>query len=194
VLGAVRLEHQFTGEKLLAPQGAELSVAATSLDSIRTSPGMCRCDAPPQPVLVGVTKEQAEAAAKQPAQKAAEPSAEAVPRETLARQKPAREREEPRVVAVMPPLTFDANAPAPPAPARPEVVRLIHEVRVQPAAVFTGRVVPREKTKSPTAIAKADAKSKAAAQAPGETKEKKPGFGTRLKGFFARLFGRKPKG
>ncbi len=181
VLGAVRLEHQLTGERLLAPQGAELTVPATSLNSITTSPGICRCDAPPQPVIVGVSKDAAEAAAAQPKPPAPSVAPQPEPRARAAEATPpATPREEPRVIAVMPPLTFDAKNPNPPRPAGPEMVRLIREVRVQPATVFRGRVEPRKP---------------AAPRATGiDEKEKKPGFGTRLKNFFRRLFGGKPKG
>lgn len=197
VLGAVRLEHQLTGERLLAPQGAELTVPATSLNSITTSPGICRCDAPPEPVTIGVTKEAAEAAAAKPKPAAPPPTVarQPEPQRELARgpSQPARPREEPRVIAVMPPLTFDAKNPDPPRPARPEVAILIREVRVQPATVFRGRVEPRPKP-APSQRAQARAQGAAAPHAAsGDASEKKPGFGARLKNFFSRLFGGKPK-
>ncbi len=191
-LGAVRLEHQFTGETVLAPQSAELTVAATSLDSIRTSPGVCRCDPPPEAVIIGVTKEAADAAKSHPPQpKAAAPAPiPSGPSAAAARNEHEQRKTETRLIAVMPPLTFDANSPqpsaAPPASARPEVVRIIREVRVLPAVVFTGKVAPRTGEK-----AAQHAGTGAAASADAE--KKKPSFGTRLKNFFGRLFGRKPK-
>jgi hypothetical protein len=192
VLGAVRLEHQLTGERLLAPQGAELTVPATSLNSITASPGICRCDAPPQPVIVGVNKEAAEAAVAKP--KPPTPAPAVAPQEpqrapVAEPPQPDRPREEPRVIAVMPPLTFDAKNPNPPQPARPEMVRLIREVRVQPAIVFRGRVEPKVK---PASLQKVSAKAESA-DAAQDAQPKKPGFGTRLKNFFRRLFGGKPK-
>jgi hypothetical protein len=197
VLGAVRLEHQLTGERLLAPQGAELTVPATSLNSITTAPGICRCDAPPQPVIVGVPKETAELAAdkpKPPAPPAVAPQPDSQRAPAAESPQPAKPREEPRVIAVMPPLTFDATNPNPPRPARPEVVRLIHQVRVQPATVFRGRVEPRAKP-APLVESQARAKENAAQRtAASDTVAKKPGFGARLKNFFRRLFGGKPKG
>ena len=191
VLGAIRLEHQLTGEKLLAPQGAELTVPATSLNSISAAPGVCRCDAPPQPVLVGVTPEVADAAANPKPQPAAEKPPEPPRSATAESPQPAKPREEPRVIAVMPPLTFDARNPNPPRPGRPEIVRLIQELRVQPATVFRGRVEPRVKATPPPKIAAGttDATDAAADSA----NKKKPGFGKRLKNFFSRLFGRKPR-
>jgi len=197
VLGAVRLEHQLTGERLLAPQGSELTVPATSLNSISTAPGICRCDAPPQPVIIGVSKEAAEEAAVKPKPTTPPPSvappAESQRPPAAESAQPPRPREEPRVIAVMPPLTFDAKNPDPPRPARPEVVQLIREVRVQPATVFHGRVEPRPKPAPPQQADKRAKESAAQEAASGEPAEKKPGFGTRLKNFFSRLFGRKPK-
>lgn len=188
VLGAVRLEHQLTGEKVLAPQGAELTVPASSLNSITTAPSVCRCDPPPQPVIVGVPKEIAEAAASRPKPPpASEPATEPA---RSAADPQAQPRQEPRVIAVMPPLTFDARNPHPPPPARPEMVRIIQEVRIQPATVFRGRVEPRSK---PMPAQKAGTAAKGADAADAAEKEKKPGFGTRLKNFFRRLFGGKPK-
>jgi hypothetical protein len=195
VLGAVRLEHQLTGERLLAPQGTELTVPATSLNSITTSPGICRCEAPPQPVTIGVTQEAAEAAAakRKPAEPrtvAAQPAPQREPAAEPAA--PAPPREEPRVIAVMPPLTFDAKNPDPPRPARPEMALLIREVRVQPATVFRGRVEPRPKPapQQPQARVKETVSTEAVVSS---APEEKPGFGARLKNFFSRLFGGKPK-
>lgn len=191
-LGAVRLEHQFTGETVLAPQNAELTVAATSLDSIRTTPGVCRCDPPPEAVMIGVTKEAADAAKSQPPQpKVAQPSpAQPAPAAATGRRGTEEHKTETRLIAVMPPLTFDATSPqpsaAPPAPARPEVVQIIREVRVLPAAVFTGKVQPRAGEKPAQPTERVDAVA-------ADSGKKKPSFGTRLKNFFGRLFGRKPK-
>ncbi|MGH9792476.1 MAG: hypothetical protein ACRD5W_14805 [Candidatus Acidiferrales bacterium] len=193
-LGAVRLEHQFTGETLLAPQNAELTVDATSLDSIRTSPGVCRCDPPPDAVMIGVTKQAADAAKSRPPQpEAAAPVPTPIPSGQSAaatRNETEQRKTETRVIAVMPPLTFDAKAPQPsaarPAPARPEVVQIIREVRVLPAAVFTGKVQPRAGEKPAQPPERADAVA-------ADSGQKKPSLGARLKHFFGRLFGRKPK-
>ncbi|MGH9816193.1 MAG: hypothetical protein ACRD5F_10955 [Candidatus Acidiferrales bacterium] len=191
-LGAVRLEHQFTGETVLAPQNAELTVAATSLDSIRTSPGVCRCDPPPEAVTIGVTKETADAATSRPPhpEEGAPALTAAAEPVTVARNQHEQRKTETRLIAVMPPLTFDANSPqpdaAPPAPARLEVVQIIRELRVLPGVVFTGKVAP-----STGARAAQHARTSGAASVSVE--KKKPSFGTRLKNFFGRLFGRKPK-
>ncbi len=195
-LGAVRLEHQFTGETVLAPQNAELTVAATSLDSIRTSPGVCRCDPPPEAVIIGVTREAADAAKSRPPQPKAAAPAPAAQSAAAAHNEHEQRKTETRLIAVMPPLTFDANWPqpsaaprsvgaAPPAPARPEVVQIMREVRVSPAVVFTGKVAPRTE--------KAAQQAGTGTVASAGAEKKKPSFGTRLKNFFGRLFGRKPK-
>ena len=187
-LGAVRLEHQFTGERVLAPQAAELSLAGNGFDSLVASPDMCRCDPPPDPVLVGVREPPRKAPETKVAeQRAPEPpvvQATSVP--SAERTGATGQRTEPRVIAVMPPLTFDAKNPELPAPTRPEVALIMREVRVEPAAVFSGRVAPRAQASIVPAAARETAKVE------GDANEKKPGFGTRLKNFFARLFGRRP--
>lgn len=107
-----------------------------------------------------------------------------------ARSETEQRKTETRLIAVMPPLTFDAKSPqpsaAPPTPARPEVVQIIREVRVLPAAVFTGKVQPRAGEKPAQPPERADAVA-------ADSGTKKPSFGARLKKFFGRLFGRKPK-
>jgi hypothetical protein len=194
LLGALRLEHQFTGEKVLAPQNAEMALALNSLDSIRPSPGSCRCEVPPDPALIGVPREVAAAQPKQPgADPAGKAPAAQPPVAAAERREPAAEPEEPRIIAVMPPLTFDAAKPTPPAPTGPEVVRLIQEVRVQPAAVFTGRVEPRPKQVAARDSRPPRAGTVGSAPAPSAASDKKPGFGAKLRNFFRRLFGGKPK-
>ncbi len=191
-LGALRLEHQFSGEKILAPQNAEMSLALTSLDSIRPAPGSCRCEVPPDPVLIGVPREVAEAQPKQPppVEKETEPVKEQAAATEAQRRAPQTKEEEPRIIAVMPPLTFAATKPNPPAPTGPEVVRILHEVRVQPAAVFTGRVEPRPKQ---VAARESHHSTVGSAPAPSASSDRKPGFFGKIGRFFSRLFGGKPK-
>jgi hypothetical protein len=67
--------------------------------------------------------------------------------------------ENPEWTVVMPALTFDALAPAPPLGPSPETILLIRDVQVRPDWVFTGRVLPKaaraKKTKTPPAPAAA---------------------------------------
>jgi hypothetical protein len=123
----------------------------------------------------------------------------------------------------MPPLLFDSANPAAPEISAQQIV-LLREVRIQPAAVFSGSVAPRprpEKKKRepkpprqskpqrsaraeesvPTAAEAATPATPAAsgsptsppAAAPPDAQTRKTGFGAKLKNFFRRMFGGKPK-
>lgn len=164
VHGAARLEQQLTGASVVVPQSAEMVLAEGQLESMREASGSCRCDvvliedlptSPPARVTTTASRTPAnpEEAPKPPA------------------------AEEPRWTVVMPPLTFDANAPVPPAEPKPEAATLVREVQVRPTVVFQGKVE--------------------SAAAPKQTQEapvaKKGGFFAKVGGFFRRLFGGKSK-
>ncbi len=213
--GAVRLEQQLTGQSLVVPENGEVLLPGGQLDALRENRGGCRCEASfartepsaAKAVQIGVVAANAGGDAKPGIEKKDPP-------------KPATE--EPQWTVVMPPLAFDANKPPPALEPRPETILLVREVRVQPAVVFSGRVEKPPKTKpekkqkaaapaKPSEIAiqaggdkaPVDMQPAATSAAPsGETKaENTPsvaqksggGFGTKLKNFFRRLFGAKPK-
>jgi hypothetical protein len=196
--GAVRLEQQLTGQSLVVPQSAEVVLPGGQLELLREARGECRCEpvfaraAPPAPtpVQVGALASNAGDAAKPDAAKKDPP-------------KPATE--EPKWTVVMPPLMFDATKPPPALEPRPETILLVREVRVQPAVVFTGRVEKPAKIKSPkkqkAAVAAAETTASVATSAEGVKIESAPaieeksggGFRSKLRNFFRRLFGGKPK-
>lgn len=222
--GAVRLEQQLTGQSIVAPESSEVLLPGGQLESLREGRGACRCDAErTQEAVVSspkVTQAGALPAASAPNGGEKKPSSE-----------PAREV--PTWKVIMPPLTFDANAPSAGVEPRPEMILLVREARVTPAVVFTGSVEPRKKKqKSPkpqktpkqktvitaapeaapvappgAAVPVAEQKADEAAVAQIRTapptaeaaakaeqpKEKPTGFGTKVKNFFRRLFGGKPK-
>ena len=60
--GAIRLEHQFTGERLIVPQTGDFFLSAGNLVPVAGTPGSCECTPmhaqslpPPQIPLMGVT-------------------------------------------------------------------------------------------------------------------------------------------
>jgi hypothetical protein len=192
--GAVRLEHQLTGQSLVVPQSSEVVLPGGQLESLREARGECRCEpvfaraAPPAPtpVQLGALASNEGDAAKTDAAKK-DPT------------KPASE--EPKWTVVMPPLTFDATKPPPALEPRAETILLVREVRVQPAVVFTGRVEkpPKVKTAKKQQAAVAPVATVATptegVQTESATGEKKSGsgFGSKLRNFFRRMFGGKPK-
>lgn len=171
--GAVRLEHQFTGQKVLVPQLGEVRVPGGQIENLQESPGGCRCEIP--------------LAAKGEATEPAKPAPVAARTDEEAPRKEDARKEEVVYTAVMPPLTFSASAPAPPSLPSVQRIKLLRQVRLQPARI-TGRV------EKPAATAKATTETTKPLATKGEGSAKAPseGFGTKIKNFFRRLFGRKP--
>ena len=50
--GAIQLEHQFTGERLIVPQAGEFFLSSGKLLPVAGTPGSCQCSAAPAPVKV----------------------------------------------------------------------------------------------------------------------------------------------
>jgi hypothetical protein len=170
--GAIQLEHQFTGEKLIVPQAGEFFLNAGRLLPVAGTPGSCQCTpaqtvAPPR----ATTPEFAVAAAPmtppqpapEPAPVAAEPAPEPAPKPNIQYSLLAEANETHPIVppeksaapgapptsmpvytAVLPPLIFIAGSPArPPDPAE-DMVLLIREARVSPDWEFSGHVAAPE--------------------------------------------------
>jgi hypothetical protein len=88
----------------------------------------------------------------------------------------------------MPPLSFDANSPAPPPDPSPETILLVREIRMRPTVVFRGHVNP--------APAQAAASVLAASPLPKPVDDRplspEPGLMARLRNFFQKLKGKSP--
>ena len=216
--GALRLEHQFTGEGLIVPQSGEFFLAAGKLLPVAGVAGSCQCvslqarnsASPSQPLPrspeMGLTsKPQLEPppvpeVASQPPVLPQEPpppaEVQATPPAIQIRQladanqlhpnAPAPANEVPDAPAlsipiykvVMPPLTFSANAPAPPGEPSTDMILLVRIAHVEPEWQFKGRVEApqleqvsaREPTRSPSA--------------PHSSQKKKGGFWAALKRAF----------
>jgi len=134
--GAVRLEHQLTGQSVLIPQAGEVLLINGQLDSLRTTAVHCACDLqvakatpPPQPEVSQL------ATAEEVRKKApdAKPNTQPESVETP----PAKE--EPVYQVFMPPLIYDANANVQPE-VDPKMIVLVRRVRVRPTLIFQGRV------------------------------------------------------
>jgi hypothetical protein len=185
--GAVRIEQQLTGQVILVPQSGEVAFAEGQLDSLRGSAGACQCDVQtakadppegPRPPEITVAVPADLARPIKPPQKNAKP-------ETVEDVKPPA-IEEPIYKVMMPPLSFNAASPEPPEPQpSPETMLLVREVRVRPAVEFHGRV---EEAPAPLAAQPAHVTGSVLEAPP----KKHASFGTRVRGFFRRLFGRTP--
>lgn len=172
--GAVRLEQQLTGQSLILPESSEVSLRGSQLERMSEAPGACRCEsefsqAERRPATTLAAVPLTDRASSTPA-RGQQPS-------------PAPAREPATWKAILPPLTYNAGESAAGEP-RPEMVLLVREARLRPAVIFKGKVA-----------AKGARKEKAAADAAlnGSEKNTRASFGSRLKNFFRRLFGGRPK-
>jgi len=214
--GAIQLEHQFTGEKLIVPQAGEFFLNSGKLLPVAAAPGSCQCLAdepstlPPPPAAIS---EFAVAAPASPAPKITEHSAQAAaeqPKPSIEYSVLAHANEAhpvtpsakdaaladpassmPMYAAVVPVLTFSADSPAPPPGPSQDMILLIREARVSPEWEFSGRVEPPEFAQAMQhslgeSASAANAESPAAPAA-GETAKKKNGG---LWAAVKRVFGR----
>ena len=164
--GAIQLEHQFTGEKLIVPQAGEFFLNLGKLLPVAGTPGSCQCTEPEErvvPAPAGPPPEYAVNATPPaelaPAPAAAEPEAAAAAIPTVEFSIPANANEghpivpqardsaptappvsAPVYTVVLPPLVFMANSPAPPPVPTADMAVLIREAQVSPEWEFKGRV------------------------------------------------------
>lgn len=172
--GAIQLEHQFTGDKVIVPQAGEFFLNSGKLLPVAGTPGSCQClaDEPSAPPPAPVIPEFATAAPSQAAPDRAsaaaaraeqatesEPSIEYAVLEHANQGHPivasakAEATAAPPVSApsesvVMPALVFTAGTPLPPPGPSQDVLMLIGEARVSPEWEFSGRVEPPEFAKA----------------------------------------------
>jgi hypothetical protein len=164
--GAIQLEHQFTGEKLIVPQAGEFFLNAGRLLPVAGTPGSCQCvragpipTPPPQapsPDYATITVPRLD---PPPASVAVAPAAEPETKPNIQYSRLAQSNEthpivapakqnapgspptsNPVYTAVLPPLSFIAGSPTrPPDPAE-DMVLLIREAQVSPEWEFSGHV------------------------------------------------------
>jgi hypothetical protein len=164
--GAIQLEHQFTGEKLIVPQAGEFFLSAGKLLPVAGTPGGCQCQADEPQVTPAPPPSRTDVAAVIPPG-APEPNAtppvpvQAVAPETTVEYSvlakgndapptipPAKHTAAaappvsvPVYTVVLPPLTFSASSPSrPPDPGAADMVLLIREAQVSPQWEFSGHV------------------------------------------------------
>jgi hypothetical protein len=166
--GALQLEHQFTGEKLVVPQAGEFFLAAGKLLPVAGTPGSCRCigmqDRPEEPRQqipeAGLTAPPviAEPPAPTPEDVAAGKPPVAPP--PIEFSVPAHANEShpvapapkdaaapapppvtnPVYKVVMPPLVFSADSPTPPPDPSVDMILLVRTAQVIPDWQFKGHV------------------------------------------------------
>jgi hypothetical protein len=179
--GALRVEPQFSDQSLIVPQGGTVSLAGGQIDSLQADASACSCDFP-----------RAHLELRKPvplprAQPARDVGALAPPlppqrRRTDNTPPPSASAGEPVYTVLMPPLSFDANSPEPPADPAPETILLVREVRLRPSVEFRGHVNP-----APSPAAARPVSPAAPVTSDDRPPASPPGFLDRVRTFFRRL-------
>jgi hypothetical protein len=211
--GAVQLEQQFTGEKIIVPEAGEFYLNAGRLLAVAGAPGSCQCLADEPKVTPPTAATAPEFAAVAPSRSAADPLHTATA-EQPAEREPGIEysvlqdanRAHPIAAStriespVAPPapmpsdltivqaLVFSANAPLVRPGPSDEIRMLIREARVSHEWEFSGRVEAPEFAQAiQTALgehATAPRKTESKASGPTEKQKKKGGFWAALRRAF----------
>lgn len=209
--GALLLENQFSGEKLVVPQGGEFTLARGQLVPVAGEAGACQCVSlqtkevipPPEPSL-GLTAPAhvdpptaaaATANGPLPTDTAPKSSVEysvlahanqvrpnAPPPKPAPPAPPATEIPDYKVV--LPPLTFSASSPQPPPDPTPDMILLIRTVHIEPDWEFSGHVDPPPMD-AKAKQAKTEATSNPGPAAPQAPPKKKEGFWAKMKKFLS---------
>lgn len=207
--GALQLEHQFTGEKLIVPELGEFYLSGGQLVPVAAPAGGCQCEGTsaqtqPQPRMVPSPSNQGLPA---PLETTQVPFQTGPRSETFNTQPsvefsiPAKSNEDhplaqplrntvspeappsvPTYTVVGPPLVFSANSPKPPPDPTPDMVLLVREARVDPEYEFSGHV---EAAGFAQALQHALGEGNSTSAQPArEPAKKKRGFWSRLKDIF----------
>jgi len=134
--GAARLELQLSGQSMIVPQGAEMSLEGGQLQA--SGGEACSCEASQQP-----TSEGAPTPIPAPVPPPLEMSVPVHPAANTTTENPPPAPpvgDDPIYKVYMPPLTFSASSPQPPPDPSPELILLVRRVRVRPGAYFYGVV------------------------------------------------------
>lgn len=204
--GALQLEHQFTGEKIVVPQDGEFSLAEGKLLPVAGAPGGCDCAEmqaraarPSQqvaedgvtapPINPGTLPPVSSSARKTPPAfepaiglgelaSSEESKAAAAKAKNLPPPPPADAMLE--YTAIIPPLTFYAASPAPPPDAGPETILLVRVAHIFPYWEFSGHVdAPQMEGVSAGSVS-----ATAPNQSTRSSVKQKGGFWSALKRFF----------
>jgi hypothetical protein len=197
--GAMRVETQFSDQSMIVPQGGTANLVGGQIASLQADASACSCEFPrahmeapqtPVPPAPSHTQPPLDIGALAPPLPPERKRTENTP-------PPSAPDREPIYTVLMPPLSFDANAPEPPpqpapAPApAPETILLVREVRLRPSVEFRGHVNP-----APVQAAEVHASSPSPAPAPPAVDNRPPaqppGIFDRVRNFFRKLSGKQP--
>jgi hypothetical protein len=188
ISGAVRIEHQLTGQSVVVPQNGDVLLVNGQLTDLRPGAGRSACDLgelkvqqPPAQVSVPATAEEVKQRRLPPAD--ARPN---LPVSTGT----AAQVEGPIYQVYLPPMRYDANLKVQPPP-DPGLIVLVRRVRVRPTLIFQGRVegdsLVAENRPAPVLSTKAP-KQNSAALSQGKPSANNPTVVNRVRTFIKRLW------
>jgi hypothetical protein len=125
--GAVRIEEQFSAERVVIPQGGDVEIDGGELNALRSGSRKCSCE-----LLVSQNNVSKQIEANTPAQPSRSPIPPRRPESTITTTS--------RID--MPPLTFEARSAAPSPALSSEAITLISESVANPQPSFRGAVRP----------------------------------------------------
>jgi hypothetical protein len=125
--GAVRIEEQFSAERVVVPQGGDIEIDGGELNALRGGSRKCSCE-----LLVSQNNVSKQIEATTPAQSSRSPVPPRRPESTITTTS--------RID--MPPLTFEARSAAPAPALSSEAIALISESVANPQPSFRGAVRP----------------------------------------------------
>ena len=179
--GAMRVEPQFSDQSLIVPQGGTANLVGGQIESLRGDVSACSCDFPRASLERPRPSPRREISALHRRR-----NRRRTKKRMILRRQPAVE--EPIYTVLMPPLSFDANSPAPPPDPSPETILLVREVRLRPSVVFHGHVNPAPAQEAAvTPVTPAPQK-----HTEPQPAEPQPGILDRMRNFFRKLTGRGP--
>jgi len=198
--GALRLEQQLSGESVIVPQGADVSLSNGQLDSLKDGQAHCQCELqiaksapsfPPSshtPNLATSPPSSSEAGSESSDEaQVVSPSSDGT---TTAPEKPAPNDDRIYQVA-MPPLVYDATAKVQPEP-DPRIMIIVRRVRVRPTVIFQGRVDAEPEKPAAVASLAPPAPTVTPPVVPAKKPEAPPSFTDRVRSFFRSMWTHSP--
>jgi hypothetical protein len=139
--GAVRLEHQLTGQSMVIPQTGDVQLTNGQLDSLRRNAGHCACELQLEKLAAHSSVEVSRVATTEEIRRDRDlrDSKPNLPASREEKPAPPAVREEPIYQVIVPPLVYNAKAAVQP-DIDSKMIVLIRRVRVRPTLIFQGRV------------------------------------------------------
>ena len=187
--GAMRVEPQFSDQSVIVPQGGRVSLAGGQIQSLQIDAAACSCEFP-RASLERSKPVPSETPSTPPLSRSVGLLNHPLPPEPKSVDEspaPSAPKEGPIYTVLMPPLSFNANAPEPPPNPDPETILLVREVRLRPTVVFRGHVNP-----APTQAAALPPSQAIPSKPTSEPPQTQPGFFDRMRNFFRKLGGHTP--